>query len=190
MALHAAIGARAFRVALAADSAGISVWRTNEDDLSVEHLKIAPEEIVEKQVGGWTVVTDRSLLDKVAKTRLEKLPNETGGVIVGAHDMERKILYAADVLPSPPDSTEWPNLYIRGCEGLAHHVEEIGQITDGQLGYVGEWHSHPRGHTPSPSTEDRKAFAWLQEYMDVDGLPAVMLIVGERDHAWYAEQMT
>ena len=189
VALHAAIGARAFRAALAADSAGISIWRTNEDDLSVEHLKIAPEEVVERQVGGWTVVTDRSLLDKVAEMRLDKLPNETGGVLVGAHDMERKILYAVDVIPTPPDSTEWPRLYIRGCEGLAHRVKEIGEITDGQLGYLGEWHSHPRGHTPSPSKDDRKAFAWLQEHMDLDSLPAVMLIVGERDHAWYVGQM-
>lgn len=189
VALHAAIGARAFRAALSADSAGISVWRTNEDDLSVEHLQITPEEIVEKKVGGWTVVTDQSLLDKVAKTRLEKLSNETGGVIVGAHDMERKILYAVDVLPSPPDSTEWPNLYIRGSEGLAQRVEEAERITDGQLGYVGEWHSHPRSHTPSPSTDDRKAFAWLQEHLEMDGLPAVMLIVGEHDHTWYVEQM-
>jgi hypothetical protein len=189
VALHAAIGARAFRAALDADSAGISIWRTNKDNLGVEHLKIAPEEVVEKQVGGWTVVTDRSLLDKVAKTRLKKLPNETGGVIVGAHDMERKILYAVDVLPSPPDSMEWPNLYIRGCEGLARRMEEIGRITDGQLCYVSEWHSHPSGHNPSPSTDDRKSFTWLREYMDVDGLPAVMLIVGERDHAWYVGQM-
>ena len=189
VALHAAIGARAFRAVLAADSAGISIWRTNENDLSVEHLKIAPEEVVERQVGGWTVVTDRSLLDKVAETRLNKLPNETGGVLVGTHDMERRILYAVDVIPSPPDSTEWPNLYIRGSEGLACRVKEIGEITDGQLGYVGEWHSHPPGQTPSPSTDDRKAFRWLQEHMDVDGLPAVMLIVGEWDLAWYAEQM-
>jgi hypothetical protein len=189
VALHAAIGARAFRAAMAADSAGISVWRTNEDDLSVEHLKIVPEEVVERQIGRWTVVTDQSLLDEVAETRLNNLPNETGGVIVGTHDMERKILYVVGVIPSPPDSTEWPNLYIRGSEGLARRVGVVGEITDGQLGYVGEWHSHPLGHTPLPSTDDRKAFAWVQEYMDVDGLPAVMLIVGERDHAWYAGQM-
>ena len=190
VALHAAIGARALRASLATDdSAGVSIWRTNEDNLSVEHLKIVPEEVVETQIGGWTVVTDQSLLDKIAKMRLDKLPNETGGVLVGAHDTERKILYAVDVIPSPPDSKEWPNLYIRGSEGLARRVEEIGEITDGQVGYLGEWHSHPRGHTPSPSTDDRKAFAWLQEHMDVDGLPAVMLIVGECDHAWYVEQM-
>ncbi len=189
VALHAAIGARAFRATLAADSAGISIWRTNEEDLSVEHLKVAPSEVVECEAGEWTVVTDRSLLDKIANARLQKLPNETGGILVGAHDIERKILYVVDVIPSPPDSTEWPNLYIRGSEGLARRVEEIGQITDGQLGCLGEWHSHPRGHMTSPSTDDRKAFAWLQEHMDVDGLPAVMLIIGERDHAWYVCQI-
>lgn len=189
VALHAAIGARAFRAALAANSAGVSIWRTNEEDLSVEHLKVAPAEVVERQVGEWTVVTDRSLLDRVANTRLAKLPNETGGVLVGTHDMQRKVLYAVDVLPSPPDSTEWPNLYIRGSEGLARRVKEIGRTTDGQLGYLGEWHSHPSGHAPSPSGDDRKAFAWLQEHMDLDGSPAVMLIVGEGDEAWYVEQM-
>lgn len=189
VAQHAAIGARAFRGVLAANSAGISIWRTNKEDLSVEHLKVAPTEVVERQIGEWTVVTDRSLLDRVANTRLEKLPNETGGVLVGTHDMQRKILYVVDVLPSPPDSTEWPNLYIRGSKGLARRVEEIGEITDRQLGYVGEWHSHPRGHTPSPSSDDRKAFAWLQEYMDLDGLPATMLIVGQDDSALYVGRM-
>ncbi|MGI8860784.1 MAG: Mov34/MPN/PAD-1 family protein [Rubrobacteraceae bacterium] len=189
VALHAAIGARAFRAALASNSACVSIWRTNEEDLSVEHLKVAPTEVVERQIGGWTVITDRSLLDRIVNTRRKKLPNETGGVLVGTYDMQRKILYAVDVLPSPPDSTEWPNLYIRGSKGLARRVKEIGEITDGQLGYLGEWHSHPRGHAPSPSNDDRKAFAWLQEHMDRDGLPAVMLIVGEGDEAWYVGQM-
>jgi ThiF family protein/JAB domain-containing protein similar to deubiquitination enzymes len=151
VALHAAIGARAFRAALDAKSTGISIWRTNEEDLSVEHLRVVPTGVVERQVGGWTVITDRSLLDRVANTRLEKLPNETGGVLMGTHDMQRKILYVVDVLPSPPDSTEWPNLYIRGSKGLVRRVREIGEITDGQLGYLGEWHSHPRGHAPAPS---------------------------------------
>jgi hypothetical protein len=78
--------------------------------------------------------------------------------------------------------------YIRGSQGLARRIEEIRRITDAQLGYVGEWHSHPRGHGPSPSPDDRKVFAWLEQHMEPDGLPAVMLIVGE-ETAWYVEQM-
>jgi proteasome lid subunit RPN8/RPN11 len=189
VALHAAIGARAFRAALAAKSASISIWRTNEEDLGVAHLKIVPTEVIEQRVGEWTVVTDRSLLDRVANTRHEKLPNETGGVLVGTHDMQRKILYVVDALPSPPDSAEWPCIYIRGSQGLARRVEEIERITDGQLGYIGEWHSHPGGHDPSPSADDRKVFAWLEEHLNLDGLPATMLTVGQDDSALYVGRM-
>jgi hypothetical protein len=186
--LHAALGVRALRGALDEDAAEIAIWRTNSGDLGVEHLRVAPTEASEQEVGNWTVITDQRLLERVVDARLEKLPNETGGVLVGAHDMERKILYVVDALPSPPDSTEWPTLYIRGSQGLARRIEEIRRITDAQLGYVGEWHSHPRGHGPSPSPDDRKVFAWLEQHMEPDGLPAVMLIVGE-ETAWYVEQM-
>lgn len=189
VALHAAVGARALRAALDTSLATIDIWRTNGEDLGVEHLKVAPTEAIEQQLGGWTLLTDRWLLDKVAATRLEKLPNETGGVLVGTHDIQRKILYVVDVLPSPPDSTEWPGLYIRGSRGLARRIEEIERVTDGQLSYVGEWHSHPRGHGPSPSGDDRKVFAWLEEHTGLEGLPPAMLIVGEGDSAWYVGRM-
>lgn len=189
VALHAAIGVRALRNALDADAADIAIWRTNEEDFGVEHIKIAPTEAIEQEGGGWTVITDRWLLDKAANERLKKLPNETGGVLVGARDMQRKILYVVDALPSPPDSTEWPGLYIRGSQGLARGVGEIGQITDGQLVYAGEWHSHPRGRGPAPSGDDRKVFAWLKEHLESDGLPPAMLIAGEIESALHVGSM-
>ena len=55
-----------------------------------------------------------ALLAKLSSLREPKLPNETGGVLLGSFDVERRILYIADALPSPPDSEEWPTLYIRG----------------------------------------------------------------------------
>ena len=82
-------------------------------------------------------------MDKVYKTRVEKLPNETGGVLVGTYDMQRKIVYVVDCLLSPPDSEEWPTVYIRGSQGLKAQIEKIKKITDGQLNYVGEWHFSP-----------------------------------------------
>jgi proteasome lid subunit RPN8/RPN11 len=118
------------------------------------------------------------LLRRVSALRAERLPNETGGVFIGAFDLERKIAYIVDTVPSPPDSTEWPVLYIRGCRGLPERLQQIDQMTVGMLQYVGEWHSHPDGST-SPSTEDRKVFKWLSEHMRMDGLPPMMAIVGE-----------
>ena len=55
--------------------------------------------------------------------RNAKLPNETGGVLVGSLDLERKIAYVIDTVPSPPDSEEWPTVYIRGCRGLRRQVD-------------------------------------------------------------------
>jgi len=34
-------------------------------------------------------------------------------------------VYVADTVPSPPDSKEWPTLYIRGCVGLEKEVRRI-----------------------------------------------------------------
>jgi hypothetical protein len=185
VALHAAIGARALRVGLGGDAAEISAWKTDADVLGAEHIEISPTEALSRQYGDWTVVTDRWLLDKVARARLDGLPNETGGVLIGAHDTQRRVLYLVDALPSPPDSEEWPTLYVRGSRGLTRRIEDVDETTDGQLGYAGEWHSHPRGRGPSPSGDDRKVFAWLQEHMGLEALPAAMLIAGEGDSALF-----
>ena len=53
---------------------------------------------------------------------------------------------------------------------------------------VGEWHSHPEGVGSDPSNDDRKAFGWLSEIMTSEGLPPLMLIVGEQ-HKFYLEKM-
>jgi len=47
--------------------------------------------------------------------------------------------------------------------------------------YIGEWHSHPQGVPTIPSDDDIKVFAWITELMDRDGLPALMMIVGDED---------
>lgn len=84
-------------------------------------------------------------------------------------------------LPSPADSTEWPNLYIRGARDLSRKVAIYERRTDGMLGYVGEWHSHPSGSSSSPSTLDRQALANVAVELGADGLPALTLIVGDKD---------
>ena len=133
---------------------------------------------------------DDVLVDRVACLRAASLPNETGGVLIGTHDLSRRIVYVVDVVPSPPDSEEWPTLYIRGAEGLKDEVMSISDSTAGSLGYVGEWHTHPDGAGILPSADDRKVFAWVSEHLVPDGYPPLIAIVGQdRVIGWYLTEI-
>lgn len=146
--------------------------------------------VTTRQFGGWKLCYDPVLLETIQDLRAAKLPNETGGVLIGAFDYHRKVVYVVDTVPSPPDSQEWPTLYIRGSKGLQAQVESISQTTKGMLQYVGEWHSHPDGFTCRPSSDDKKVFSWLTTWIALDGAPALMAIAGQNEFAWFLGLIT
>jgi hypothetical protein len=181
VALHAAIATRAIRQTVDEPSAAIRVWRTAGDSFNVEALRFEAYEIHAERCGGWTIYFDSFVREKLAKLRAARLPNETGGVLIGAVDLEQKTIGIVDTIPSPSDSEEWPTGYIRGCEGLVAPVRAIWEATAEQLHYVGEWHSHPDGFSCSPSNDDVKVLQWLTERMSAEGLPGLIVIVGEQE---------
>lgn len=185
VAILSGIGSRAFQQTLQQTKPSIRIWQLDSDHLSVATLRITPEKIIKKTIGEWTLLTDTALLSKIRRMRKQKLPNETGGVLVGCFDMTRRIVYIVDTIASPPDSKEWPTLYIRGHEKLPTMITAIQQHTAGNLEYIGEWHSHPDGYPALPSKDDIQVFAWLTELMDQDGRPALMLIMAESEHNFF-----
>ena len=64
-------------------------------------------------------------------------------------------------------------------------LKKVHGLTAGIVDYVGDWHSHPNGCSVQPSTDDRVLFATLISRMQVEGLPAVMLIVSDKDLGIY-----
>lgn len=190
IALHAGTTSRALRKVISLEEAAIWIWQsdTNGFGLAFHCLEVAP--IYRRKLGEWTLCWDQTLLDKLNVARTEKLPNETGGILIGSYDMQRKIMYLVDTILSPPDSQEWPTLYIRGYHGLSEQLDRISEITAHRLTYVGEWHSHPNHTGCKPSADDKRAFEWLREKMMIDGLPPLMMIVGDSgQYEWYLGQM-
>jgi integrative and conjugative element protein (TIGR02256 family) len=188
IATHAGIGSRAIRNALASSSATIAIWRT-DDRGTVTRIDVPVARPVAYSARGWSVLFDSVVQEMVTNYRLQRLPNETGGVLLGSFDMARKVALVSGALPSPEDSKEWPTVYIRGSAGLRAAVSRSEIATGGGLEYVGEWHSHPSGATAGPSKDDRRALSLLSEVMAEDARPAVMLIVADgelglhvRDH--------
>lgn len=178
VAFHAAVGARAVRTALAREAASIGIW-SSASDLSTRAIHIAPAPAVVLKTGDWTMITDELFVVKVQEIRSAKLPNETGGVLLGAWDLTRRVAYVVDTITAPADSEERGALFIRGSAGLRDRVKEVGERTGGMLQYIGEWHSHPNGYGMVPSDDDRNVFSWLSEKTREDGFPPIMLIVGE-----------
>ena len=95
--------------------------------------------------------------------------------------IKNRIAYLVDIIPSPPDSVEWPTLYIRGSHGLENVVTRVRERTDNQLQYLGEWHSHPDAYGTEPSGDDKRVFGWLAEHTARDSNPPVMIIAGQKD---------
>ena len=178
VALHGATASAAVRGL--GSEASITIWRVGSGG-TVRRVDVTPSEVHRLDLGGWTVVFDDRLVRELRSSRVEKLPNETGGVLIGAHDLEHLTIHLAARVPSPSDSTEWPTLYIRGARNLSRTVRSFSRSTDGMLGYVGEWHSHPSGQDSVPSNLDRQALGKVAEETEKDELPALTLIVGEND---------
>ncbi len=186
--LHAAIGARALRAGAATEGPTVKIWRTSPD-LSVRAVTVLAAQVIEHRVGEWILVTDAALMNKLQQARLGKLPNETGGVLLGSFDASRRLVYVAATTGCPPDSIEYPVQYVRGCEGLREEVDLAVVRTGGMIQYVGEWHSHPDGVSCRPSGDDRTVFEFIRTYVQPGGLPPVMCIVGDGREAWYINQM-
>ena len=157
----------------------LAVWRMRDDGIVCQRQSVLPTCAAE--VGGWTIDFDEGLLASLREARSGRLPNETGGVLVGHHDHMDNRLTLVQALPAPDDSVERPFGFIRGSGGLSGELEAWTRRTGGAVNYVGEWHTHPEGCVTAPSDEDRTVLAWLDGRMRVDGLPAVMLIAGGED---------
>ncbi len=179
VALHSANCCRRFRKVIQEEEASITIFKTHRNALGIDCHIYKTQEPIEFKSGNWRIFTDEWFVEKISGLRKEKLPCETGGILIGAFDMERRIIYVVDTIPSPQGSVECPDSFIRGSSGK--ELEEIESKTSGKLRYIGEWHSHPDGCKPHPSSDDQNLLDWQGDFMKLESLPALMLILGDKD---------
>lgn len=178
VALHAAIATESVFAAFSDTSASAAVWRLDRETMQVRRITLDARPMRSFAIDGWTVMVCERLLDELAAQRVERLPSETGGVLLGEFDLDRKLVYVVHYLPAPPDSIEEPSGFVRGTAGLDQAIATICDRTLGMLRYVGEWHSHPDGIRAQPSGDDVLLYAHLALGMEIEDRPAIMLIIG------------
>ena len=162
----------------------IRIWQRDRSRGSVEVHDVPTHEAFAAPFPNLSVVWDRGTLSKVRALRKAALPAETGGVLVGYHDLNEGRVYVVDALDAPPDSIGTHESFERGVKGLRPRIEDMGRRSAGQIGYLGEWHSHPQGHDARESGLDVRQLLYLGDLLGGEGLPALMLIVAEDEQQW------
>jgi hypothetical protein len=80
------------------------------------------------------------------------------------------------MIEAPPDSRGTPDSFTLGTEGLAEAVEAVRKASGDLLGYVGDWHTHPRG-AGRVSGKDVETMFDTKRKLDTADLPTFILIV-------------
>ena len=181
VAIHAGIITRQIKELIFTDSTKVYINLMSEDAYGVNVKDFIPCNVIITEIGAWKFRISQSTLDEMNDYRNQKLPNETGGVLIGWINSYEKIIYVGKALPAPPDSVERPYYTIRGKEGLYNKILEIRQTSNNDLYYVGEWHSHPHDSSVTQSGDDLRSMARLSRIMLEETLPGVMLILGDNN---------
>ena len=178
---HASTLAEQVQVAAAREDALIRVWQRDpvRGAVEVHDVPVFPERRI--ALPELDLFIDDGVEQQLRELRQQGFPNETGGVLLGYYDFNIKAVVIVAGLPAPPDSKANPDSFERGVAGLAEAVKDAAARTAGMVSYIGEWHSHPPGHSASPSRHDLVQLIHLALGMSDDGLPAIQLIVGEHD---------
>ena len=178
--LHSSLIGKQIREVLNKHSAEIIINKT-DDHHNTNFISLTPTPIKRKFSNGWEILYDQYILDKLNDLRATYLPNETGGSLIGFFDDLRKRIYIVDALPPPPDSKHSPTSFVRGSKGQKQTLEKISKRTQGQVVFVGDWHSHPKGASVRPSKYDKELLKNYASGMGNEGRPGLILILGDKN---------
>lgn len=181
--LHAALLSRRLRVKASGPRACIEVWAADSDGGAVAFHEVDVHPVKRARAGDWTIKWDTGLVAQLGEMRHSELPNETGGVLFGVTDQKLRTIHLVCASAAPEGSIATPAGFVRAPDGVEALRERIQHRTGMMVDYVGEWHSHPDGVGARPSGDDIALINSLAHRLNADGLPAVMVIVGDRELA-------
>jgi hypothetical protein len=98
---------------------------------------------------------------------------------MGTFDLISHRIYIVGILDPPIDSNHTETSFERGTVGLEKDIHRRSVLVNGQLNYIGEWHSHPDRHDSELSPTDHKAYEELSRRMVLAGYPETMLVIGQ-----------
>lgn len=124
---------------------------------------------------GLQIHLPETILMEIHKCISRFYPNECGGIFVGKIDNESFAVIEKMMLPKKFRSS--PVYFLRVTEFLNRWLNRVFKQSDGQMIYLGEWHSHPNG-SPIPSSKDTDAMEEISKNENIRIKTPLLLIVG------------
>ncbi len=125
---------------------------------------------------GFSVEIPAEILDKIRQLGLEFHPREFGGIFLGKTSPNcSKITITELVIPTEYESK--PNGFTRHPHNLNDRIKDEYNRSEGEINYVGEWHTHPNGKSQF-SKKDLKAMAAISALTEVKTATPLLLIAG------------
>jgi hypothetical protein len=144
------------------DKGKIFLSRISEEDfyaIETECIQVDPFDVIPAVNNEtWDIRFKKGVQQQIIEQSQKAGLEETGGVFVGMINQKTNVITVTGLIDAPSDSKANRVCFWRGYEGLAERVSDIISGSGGQIGYIGEWHSHPIGPN-GLSDVDMKAVA-------------------------------
>lgn len=161
----------------------IAIGFMSETGMSLEWEKVSLCKTygVKLDNNAWELRVLASAYSLIENETLRYPKVETGGVLIGRLSLTRRCAIVTRVLEAPPDSIRSSARFELGIEGLTDKITNIQKMSG--LTYLGTWHSHLHGGTPSSIDE-----ATLKKISELRlGIPAFNLIWHNRELTCFAD---
>ena len=136
-------------------------------------------ELTNKEEFPYSVAINNSLINIIEKEYDQARYFEVGGILLGRISLDRKTIFIdnAELVKS---QKIYSLAYIRNGEKAQKLINYIWKATEGEMNYLGEWHTHP-GIAPIPSFRDRNTIIELTKEKDSNYFPFTILLIMGRN---------
>ena len=183
--LHAAVLSRQIRKKSSSSEARICIWehQDNSGGMISRDIRVNPCHTI--TLHNWTILYDDGFLQDVVAYRRDSVPNETGGIVFGIVDQKDATITLVKACHAPENSESTTSSFSRGAYDSEEILEDCHNRTAGVVSYVGEWHSHPPNCGALPSGHDIGQLNFLSCSLQVEGMPALMMIISDDSVGYY-----
>jgi hypothetical protein len=129
----------------------------------------------------WSIRFKAGIIERITTQAKKAGKKETGGVFIGVANYKTKTIHVTDLIDAPPDSKANEVCFFRGHKGLPEKIAVIREKSGNQLGYIGEWHSHPHGPDGLSTTDMATVTRFKSEFdKEITPLPVFLTVVTPR----------